>query len=135
MNGQDIMWTDRLITALFVVVGAINLVPGFVAVAPSQISTAYGVSVAGADSADLTMLLRHRAVLLGLVGAGLLCAAFIRSLRVPALSAGAISMGTFLLLAYTTSGLNDENMRVARIDIAAFALLVLAAVLVVRKKA
>lgn len=129
------MWTDRLITALFVVVGAVNLLPGFVALAPSQINTAYGVSIAGSDSADLTVLLRHRAVLLGLVGIGLLCAAFLSSLRVPALSAGAISMGTFLLLAYSTSGLNDATMRVARIDIAAFAALAVAAVLVWRKRA
>ncbi|MEV7869429.1 hypothetical protein AB0P17_25810 [Streptomyces sp. NPDC088124] len=129
------MWTDRLITALFVVVGAINLLPGFVALAPSQITTAYGVSVAGPDSADLTVLLRHRAVLLGLVGIGLLCAAFLTSLRVPALAAGAVSMGTFLLLAYSTPGLGDATMRVARIDIAAFALLAVAAVLVWRKNA
>lgn len=129
------MWTDRLITALFVVVGAVNLLPGFVALAPSQIATAYGVTISGSGSADLTVLLRHRAVLLGLVGAGLLCAAFLKTLRVPALSAGAISMGTFLLLAYSTSGLNDSTMRVARIDIAAFASLVVAAVLVWRRRA
>ncbi|MEV0694343.1 hypothetical protein [Streptomyces sp. NPDC050388] len=129
------MWTDRLITALFFVVGAVNLLPGFVALAPSQITTAYGVSVAGSGSADLTVLLRHRAVLLGLVGIGLLCAVFLRSLRVPALSAGAVSMGTFLLLAYSTPGLNDSTMRVARIDIGAFAALAVAAVLVWRRRA
>ncbi|MFD7089213.1 hypothetical protein ACFV94_15600 [Streptomyces sp. NPDC059896] len=129
------MWTDRLTSALFVVVGAVNLLPGVVALAPARITTAYGVSIDGPHSADLTVLLRHRAVLLGLVGIALLCAAFIPSLRVPALVGGGISMGTFLLFAYSTPGLNDATMRVARIDIAAIALLVVAAVLVWRKNA
>ncbi|MFJ9033199.1 hypothetical protein ACIRQP_32725 [Streptomyces sp. NPDC102274] len=129
------MWTDRLTSALFVVVGAVNLLPGVVALAPSQITTAYGVSIDGPDSADLTVLLRHRAVLLGLVGIALLCAAFIPSLQVPALVGGGVSMGSFLLLAYSTPALNDATMRVARIDIAAIALLAVTAVLVWRKNA
>lgn len=77
------MWLDRVATTLLLLVGAVNLLPGFVAVAPSRITTAYGVSVDGADSADLTVLLRHRAVLLALVGLSLICAAFVPSLRVP----------------------------------------------------
>ncbi|MCP9944745.1 hypothetical protein LUX12_08075 [Streptomyces somaliensis] len=127
------MWIDRLITALLFIVGAVNLLPAVVAVAPSRISTAYGISIDGAHSADLTVLLRHRAVLLGLVGIALLCAAFIPSLRVPAMVAGAVSMGTFLLFAYATPALNSATMRVARIDIAAIALLAVAATLVWRK--
>ncbi|MEV7089674.1 hypothetical protein AB0O07_27935 [Streptomyces sp. NPDC093085] len=128
------IWTGRLVTALFLVVGAVNLLPGFVALAPSQIATAYGVSIAGAHEADLTVLLRHRAVLLGLVGIGLLCAAFLTSLRVPALAAGAVSMGSFMLIAFTAPELNDATLRVARIDIGAFVLLLVAALLVRRQK-
>ncbi|MEV4893698.1 hypothetical protein AB0K48_30370 [Nonomuraea sp. NPDC055795] len=121
------MWLDRIATALLLLVGAVNLLPGVVAFVPSRITTAYGVSV---DGPDLAMLLRHRAVLLGLVGLSLVCAAFVPSLRVPAITAGAISMGSFLLLAYSTSGLNQATMRVARIDVAAIVLLAVAAVLV-----
>lgn len=126
------MWLDRVATALFLLVGTINLIPGYVAFAPARITTAYGVSVDGPDDVDLTLLLRHRAVLLGLVGLSLIYAAFVPSLRVPAATAGAISMGSFLLLAYSTSGLNSATTRVARIDVAAIVLLV-AAVLVWRK--
>ncbi|MFE6686080.1 hypothetical protein ACFVFQ_06335 [Streptomyces sp. NPDC057743] len=129
------MTTERLTAALLFLVGAINLLPGFVAVAPSRIGTAYGVAVDGGDSPDLVLLLRHRAVLLALVGIGLLCAAFIPSLRVPAMTAGGVSMGTFLLFAYATPALNGATMRVARIDIAAVVLLVVAAVLVWREHA
>lgn len=126
------MWFDRVATALLLLVGAVNLLPGFVAFAPSRIATVYGVSVDGPDSADLTVLLRHRAVLLGLVGLSLICAVFIPSLRIPAVTAGVISMGSFLLLAYSTSGLNSATMRVARIDVAAIVVLAVAAVLVWR---
>jgi hypothetical protein len=129
------MWTDRLTTALLVIVGAVNLLPGYVALAPSKVSTAYGITVQGADSADLTVLLRHRAVLLALVGVGLLVAAFLPSLRGPAIAAGAVSMGSFLILAWVTPALNSATTRVARIDIAALVVLVVAAVLVWRKNA
>lgn len=129
------MWLDRLATALFLLVGAVNLLPGFVAFAPARITTAYGVSVRGRDRADLTVLLRHRAVLLGLVGLALLCAAFVPSLRIPAITAGAISMGSFLMLAYSASSLNSATIRVARIDIVAIMLLAVAALLVWRQHA
>lgn len=126
------MWLDRLTTALFVLLGAVNLLPGFVAFAPARITTAYGVSIEGAD---LTVLLRHRSVLLGLVGLALLYAAFVPSLRMPAVTAGAISMGSYLVLAYSASGLNSATMRVARIDIVALMLLAVAALLVWRQHA
>ncbi|MFX4293277.1 phosphopantetheine adenylyltransferase [Streptomyces bohaiensis] len=135
-DGRDLtaMWTDRLITALLVVVGAVNLLPGYVALAPARMDTAYGVSTDGPDSADLTMLLRHRAVLLALVGVGLLVAAFLPALRPAAITAAAVSMGSFLLFAYTTADLGAATVRVARIDIAALALLAVAAALVVRRR-
>ncbi|WP_037733112.1 hypothetical protein [Streptomyces megasporus] len=127
------MWLDRAATALLLLVGAVNLLPGLVAFAPSRIATAYGVRVDGPGSADLTVLLRHRAVLLGLVGLALLCAAFVPSLRAVAVTAGAVSMGSFLLFAYSTPGLGGATMRVARIDVAALALLAVAAVLTWRE--
>ncbi|MGY4985927.1 hypothetical protein [Streptomyces nigrescens] len=129
------MWLDRVTTALLLLVGLVNLLPGVVAFAPSKITTAYGVPAKGPGSADLTVLLRHRAVLLGLVGLALLCAAFVPSFHLPAVTAGAISMGSFLLLAYSTPGLHSATMRVARIDIAAIVVLAVAAVLILRKSA
>ncbi|MEU3712071.1 hypothetical protein [Streptomyces catenulae] len=119
------MPTEPLTAALLFLVGVINLVPGAVAVAPSRIGAAYGIDV-HADP-DLVLLLRHRAVLLALVGTGLLGAAFLPSLRVPAMVAGGVSMGTFLLFARTTRALNGATKRVARIDLAALALLLVAA--------
>ena len=121
------MWPDRVVTVLLLLAGAVNLLPGWIAFAPGRIPTAYGVSVAGRDSADLTLLLRHRAVLLGLVGLALLCAAFTPSLRIPAVTAGAVSMTSFLAFAHTAPALNNATKRVARIDLAALTLLAAAA--------
>ncbi|WP_156056491.1 hypothetical protein [Streptosporangium roseum] len=44
-------------------------------------------------------------------------------------------MGSFLLLAYSTSGLNSATMRVARIDVAVIVLPAVAAALLWRKNA
>ncbi|MYV96967.1 phosphopantetheine adenylyltransferase [Streptomyces sp. SID3343] len=129
------MWTDRLVPALLIVVGAVNLLPGVVAPAPSRITSVYGVSIHGPGSADPTVLLRHRAVLPALVGIGLLCAAFLPALRVPAVVVGGVSMGSYLLLVCSTPALNGASMRVARVDIAAIALPAVAAFLVSRKSA
>ncbi|MGI5467398.1 hypothetical protein [Streptomyces sp. CA-132043] len=126
------MWLDRVATALLLLVGVVNLLPGFVAFAPSRITTAYGVTATGPDFADLSVLLRHRAVLLGLIGLALIYAAFTPSFRVPGITAGAISMGSFVLLTRSAPGLNHATMRVARIDIAAIMLLAVAAVLLWR---
>ncbi|MGA5896775.1 hypothetical protein [Streptomyces venetus] len=60
------------------------------------------------------MSLRHRAVLLGLVGIGLPCAAFIASPRVTALVTGTVIMGTFLLFAYATPALNSATRLTAQ---------------------
>ncbi|MEE1939693.1 hypothetical protein V1L54_09745 [Streptomyces sp. TRM 70361] len=127
------MWLDRAATALLLAVGAVNLLPGLVAFAPSRIATAYGVPVDGPGSADLTVLLRHRAVLLGPVGLALVGAAFLPPLTVPAVVAGTASMGSFLLFAYLTPGLGGATARVTRIDAAALTLLAVAAVLLWRR--
>src|SRR5690606_6955912 len=64
-------FTRKIGTALFVAVGLLNLAPGLVALLPSRLDT-YGVVAADATS---TLLLRHRAVMLALLGAALLAAA------------------------------------------------------------
>ncbi|MFF9481577.1 hypothetical protein [Streptomyces sp. NPDC014733] len=128
--GPVLVPQGRFAAALLFLVGVVNLLPGVVAITPSRIGAAYGVAADADGSPDLVLLLRHRAVLLALVGTGLLCAAFLSSLRVPAMAAGGVSMGTFLLFARVTPALNGATMRVARIDLAALVRLAVAAGLV-----
>lgn len=117
------MWNERVAQALLIGVGLVHVLPSFVAFSPDAAQTAYGVEL---SSGDLEVLLRHRAILLGLLGVGLIIAAFMEALRPAMIGAAAISMGTFLVLTATTGELNAETVRVAWIDVAALVGLALA---------
>lgn len=84
-----------LITLLFWGLAAINLPPVIAAIAPGQLVRLYGVS---ADDKTMLALLQHRAILLGIVGAGCAVAAHVELFRWPALWAAAISMLSFIVL-------------------------------------
>ena len=108
-----------------VVVGIIHLLPLSGVLSSARIAGLYGVDV---DDANLVILLRHRAVLFGVLGGFLIYAAFHASLQRLALIAGAVSVGSFLWLASTTGSYNEQLSRVFSVDIAAIVILVTAAV-------
>lgn len=100
--------------------GLMHLVPGVVAITPRAARTAYGVE---ASDPDLTLLLRHRAVLLAAVGTGLIAGAFAAPVRPAAVTFGGISMASFVALARGNPGLRRQTRRVVRADIAGLAAL------------
>lgn len=116
----------RFVGLLFAFVGVIHLLPAFGVFSARRLETAYGVSL---DTADLQLLMRHRAALFGIVAVVLIAAAFHQPLRVAAWWIGMFSMGSYVLLALTTSGLGERLVRVAWADVLGMALLALAAVL------
>lgn len=120
------MWRERAVVAGLLAVGGIHVLPAVVAVLPDRMATAYGVRV---DGADLALLLRHRAVLLGLVGAAAIAAALLPALRGAVVVGGLISVTSFVLLAAVTDGTGVETARVARIDVTAACVLVAVGVL------
>ncbi len=109
--------------ALFVVVGLINALPLVGVFGSAQLASLYGQTIA---DADLLLLLRHRAVLFGLLGAVLIAAAFLVQLRTLAATAGLISMASYCLLALPLSAHGGELQRVFWVDVAALPLLALA---------
>ncbi|WP_163992854.1 phosphopantetheine adenylyltransferase [Pyxidicoccus caerfyrddinensis] len=113
-------------TLLLLAVGAVNLIPGIVALLPDRTVILYGI---GVDDGAMALLMRHRAVLLACVGVGLGVAAFVPSVRHPALAFAAISKLSFLALYVMTPGLTLELRRVAATDVVALALLAVAALL------
>ncbi len=117
----------RIVIALcFVVAGLINLAPIVGLRGADTLHRLYGV----ADlSGDLSLLLQHRAVLFGIVGGLLLAAAFQPNLRLAAALAGLVSMLSFTALAFSASGIGALLLRIAWIDVAASAVLVLGLVL------
>lgn len=121
------MNADTLADALLVVVGLINLVPGLVGtLSVDRAATAYGIAAAGPD---LAVVLRHRGVLLAIVGLGLVVAPWWPEIRDGAVVAGFVSMATYVLFALTRPGLGAPLRKVAWIDVGAIALLGVAVLL------
>lgn len=82
-----------------------------------------------ADDPSIELLLRHRAMLFAPIAAGLIRGAFDRRLRAPAVTAAAITMGSYVALKRSISPTNDRLRQVERLDLAALAGLALAVVL------
>lgn len=66
---------NRLITIALVCVGVIHLLPVAGVLGVEKLNTLYGLQL-GSQQHDLALLMRHRAMLLGLVGLILLFGAF-----------------------------------------------------------
>jgi len=107
-------------TVLVLVAAAINLAPLLGAFAPERLTTLYGVNL---DDPNLQILMRHRAVLFGIVGGLLLVAAFHPPLRSVGYAVGFASMLSFLLVAWWVGGYSAEIHRVVLLDVVGIAAL------------
>ena len=94
-----------LIIGGFLVAAIINFLPVMGVIGAPQLERMYGVAVQGPD---LAVLMRHRAILFGIVGALLAAAAFVPSLRWTAFFAGMLSMVSFLVFQALEGGTNAE---------------------------
>lgn len=115
-----------LLATLFVIPGVIHLLPASGLMGPDALTRLYGLDFA---DPNLEILMRHRAVLFGLVGALLVGAAFHERLRAMALVTGFVSVLSFLALAWDVGGYNAAVGRVVTADLIALASLVGAALL------
>lgn len=100
---------------------------------PERLATLYGVS---ATDPNLLILLRHRAVLFGLLAAFMVFAAFRRPLWNLALAAAFVSLTSFIALAWSVGGYNAHLARVVAVDLTALVLLAVGAVasIIVRRQ-
>lgn len=98
------------------IAGAIHLLPLSGVIGAAALERLYGVAV---DSPDLALLLRHRAVLFGLLGGFLVVAAFRSAWRLAGLLAGLASVLAFLLLAWLEPGWGEAIRRVVIADLVA----------------
>ncbi len=90
-----------LVSAMLVIVGIIHLLPLSGVLSESRLTVLYGIPF---DEPNLEILMRHRAVLFGLVGALLIAAAFRPALRTVAFIAGLARVISFLYLAWSLGG-------------------------------
>lgn len=120
---------EWLVAAVLALVGVLNLLPGIALVSPARLATLYGIDRL---NTDLLVLLRHRALLLALLGGFLLLAALRPRWQRPALVAGLLSNVVFVLLALPLP-VSTEIHRVAVIDLAALPLLVVGLLMSIRR--
>jgi hypothetical protein len=109
---------------MLIVVGIIHLLPLSGVLGAERLAGLYGLSF---EEANIAILMRHRAVLFGLLGAFLIHAAFRPALQPLAFVAGFVSVASFLGLAYEVGGYNAGVARVVAADWVALACLAVGA--------
>jgi hypothetical protein len=115
-----------LSTILICFAGLINFLPVIGALSGKRIEALYGVAV---EDSNAEILLRHRAVLFGIVGTLIIASAFDSSLRPAGYAAGFTAMLTFILITRLVGNYNANLRRVAIVDIVATAALLTAALI------
>ena len=117
---------SRVVSLALVVAAIIHLLPLTGILGSERLTALYGISF---DEPNIEILMRHRAVLFGLLGSFLLYAAFKRSMHLVALVAGLISVISFLYIAWSVGGYNSAVARVFSADLVALACLLLGAIM------
>lgn len=124
MDGRDVSADDRfevnmagyLTTGLMLIVAAIHLAPitGFFGTRPLR--ALYGIEV---ESPDLEILMRHRAMLFGILGAFFAYAAFVPELQPVAFVAATASLASFFYLAVAVGNYRAPIRKVVIADVVA----------------
>ena len=114
-----------ILPIMLLVVGIIHILPLSGVLSAARLFELYGMTF---DDPNLEILMRHRAVLFGLLGIFLICSAFMPSLQLPALIAGFLSVVSFLYLSYIVGGYNEQVNRIVIADKIALVCLVVALV-------
>ena len=107
-------------------VALIHLTPAVGVLGAAKLQALYGVQL---GDANVLLLMRHRAVLFGLMGLVMAASVWWPQWRPLALGLGWISVLSFLGLAQPLQALNVELLRVVRVDWVAAALLLVATAL------
>lgn len=114
---------EKAITLLLLVLALIHLIPLTGFVGSSELESLYGIAI---DSAELEILLRHRAVLFGILGGIFILAAFVAHYRALAFAIAATSILPFFYLLREQEAYNEAIYRIALGDTVALLSLLLA---------
>lgn len=117
---------QKIITLLLVLVGIIHLLPVTGVLGAERLAALYGLTF---REANVEILMRHRALLFGLLGLFLVYAGFRPALQPLALVAGLVSVVSFIAVAGWVGGYNDAIHRVVVVDVVAALCLLVATAL------
>ena len=117
---------SKAITCGLLLVGLINFLPVIGVLSAQKIEAAYGLAAMGSD---LEILLRHRALLFGIIGGFVIYAAFVPQFQIVAMVMAAFSMVGFLLLAALVGEHNAAIHKVFLADVIGVVILLVASVL------
>ena len=106
----------HLVSAMLVIAGIIHVLPLSGVLGSDKLAALYGIAF---DEANLAILMRHRAVLFGLLGVFMIVAAFKAKYQPLAFVAGFVSVISFLWLAWSAHGYNAQVGRVVTADVVA----------------
>ncbi len=122
---------ERAITGLMLVVAVVHLLPisGFFGV--ERLASLYEIEI---TDGNLEILMRHRAILFGILGGFLAYAAFTPVLQPVAFLAAFVSVASFFFLSFSVGEFNDAIRKVVIADIVASVSLLGAIVLYVVKR-
>ena len=121
---------ERIITGLLLVVAAIHLVPITGFFGADRLTSLYGIDV---TSADLEILMRHRAVLFGILGVFFAYAAFRPALQPVAFVAAFATIASFFYLAFSVGDFVEAIRKIVVGDVVAAVALLGAVILYVIK--
>ena len=114
------------ITVCLVIVGLINVAPVVGFFSASKMEKGYGVRIA---SNDMAILMRHRALLFGVLGGFILYAAFFPIYHMAAMVMAGVSMIGFAILVLWVGGYNASIRNVFITDLVGIVVLLAAALL------
>lgn len=104
-------------------VGIVNFIPSLAAFLPAKIKTGYGIEI---PDVNYELLLRHRAMMLGIIGGLMIYAALTKKNYDLATLLGLISMVSFVAFFFMGNGvINAEISKVMKIDAVAIVFLVI----------
>ena len=103
----------KLLVICLVIVGIFNFLPLFGIISADRIESAYGIELI---SSDAVVLMRHRALVLGMLGALVIYSAFVPRLQSLALTMISISMLGFVFLAHASYPINNAIQNILLVD-------------------
>ena len=116
----------KLVVSLYMIAaGIIHLLPVTGIIGTEQLNRLYGIRL---DDPNLVILMRHRALMFGVLGAFLVYAAFKPDIQYLAIVAGLISAVGFVVIAQISTPYSESISKVVFADFVAIAGLLIAGV-------